>query len=315
MPYFLGIDTSNYTTSVAVFNSCDNTVISTKKLLTVKSGSIGVRQSDAVFLHTKALPELISDTFSKPNGDIKAIGVSVKPRDIEDSYMPCFLAGVNAAQTAATVKKCNLWKFSHQRGHIAAALWSSNSLKLINNPFLSFHISGGTTELLLVKPDEDLVINCDIIAATSDLNAGQVIDRVGVMLGLSFPAGPHLEKLALKSTRKFKPHVFVKDGNCSLSGIENQCKKMLSDSETLEDICLFAIESVYDAIVKMCDYAIEKYGKLPIVFAGGVMSNSILRNRLKLKYDSYFALPEFSSDNAVGISVLTAIKEGEIFVK
>ena len=312
MPYYLGIDTSNYTTSVAIYNSDKNTVNHTKRLLPVKVGSIGVRQSDAVFLHTKALPELISKVLEdKPS--IASIGVSVKPRDLEDSYMPCFLAGLNAAHSAAMVKNCNLWHFSHQRGHIAAALWSSNSLNLINNKFLSFHLSGGTTELLLVTPDEDLVIKCDIVGNTLDLNAGQIIDRVGVMLGLNFPAGPQLEQLALKSNEKFKTNVFVKDGNCSLSGIENQCKKMLIDGVDKASICKFALESIYNAVTKMCDYAKSKFGDLPIVFAGGVMSNSILRERLSQRYNSYYALPEFSSDNAVGIAVLTAIKEGELF--
>ena len=196
-----------------------------------------------------------------------------------------------------------------------SALWSANALNFIKSNFLSFHVSGGTTELLLVKPHEDLIINCNIVSSTSDLNAGQVIDRVGVMLGLKFPAGLELEKLALKSTKKFKPNVFCNDGNCSLSGIENQCKKMFDNNEKPEDICLFALDSVYNAIKKMCDYALEKHGNLPIVFAGGVMSNTILKNKLSNAYNSYFALPQFSSDNAAGIAILTAIKEGELYVE
>ena len=94
---FAGIDTSNYTTSVAVFDG--EHIIQNKKLLTVKKGERGLRQSDALFQHTVNLPVLISKLKSEiGDADIEAFGVSNRPRNIEGSYMPCFLAGESAAE-------------------------------------------------------------------------------------------------------------------------------------------------------------------------------------------------------------------------
>lgn len=308
----LGIDTSNYTTSVALYSSEDNAVISKKQLLCVAKGEKGLRQSEALFQHTKNLPHVMQDTFNSFNRSITAVGVSEKPRDTEDSYMPCFLAGVSAATAAASAANCKLYKFSHQRGHIAAAVYSVNALNLLKDEFLAFHVSGGTTELLLITPHNDLIIKCHLSAATLDLNAGQVIDRVGVLLGLDFPCGPQLEMLAKDGSipKKYKP--VLKDGNCCLSGVENLCADMYKRGISKNDIARFCIDAVSKTICEMTEFALSKHGNLPIVYAGGVMSNSIIKSELENKFNCVFSKPEFSCDNAAGIAILTAIKEGYI---
>ena len=99
MQEFLGVDTSNYTTSLAL--SRDGEIVrNLKKLLDVKEGQRGLRQSDAVFHHTRQLPEVLSMLGDKIDG-AKVIGVSERPRDAKDSYMPCFLVGIGAAQMLA----------------------------------------------------------------------------------------------------------------------------------------------------------------------------------------------------------------------
>ena len=196
MSIYLGFDTSNYRTSVALYGDI---IKSERKFLTVKKGELGLRQSDAVFLHTKQMPLVIKNLFSKEPADlnnIKAIGASTKPRDSIDSYMPCFLVGKNVAQSLSTIVGVPFYEFSHQAGHIAAAAYSANSLELINKKFIAFHVSGGTTEALLVTPSDN-VFSVEIIAKTLDLNAGQVIDRLGNMLGFPFPSGEYIEKLAV----------------------------------------------------------------------------------------------------------------------
>ena len=193
----LGIDTSNYTTSVAVYDSENGLMLQKKLLLPVKKGEKGLRQSDAVFHHTSRLYPLVQEIFSEYCGEIDAIGVSEKPRNIEGSYMPCFLVGVNAAKCIGAAMKKPVFGFSHQDGHIAAALYSSGKLNLINEKFIAFHISGGTSEMLLVTPDSEGTFDIKIIGNTLDLNCGQAVDRAGVMIGLSFPCGKELEKLAL----------------------------------------------------------------------------------------------------------------------
>ena len=302
MSFYLGIDTSNYTTSCAIYDDDQNIFLQKKKLLPVSEGCLGLRQSDAVFHHTVQLPQLLSELFDEFDGQISAVGVSDAPLRAEGSYMPCFLTGVSAATAAAAAAKVPLIKFSHQQGHLMAALYSSGKTELYGKSFLAFHVSGGTTQCVLV--DEN--INTTPVAASLDLKAGQAVDRLGVMLGYPFPAGRYVDELACKSDRAFKPVIRLKDGNCSLSGLENQYRKMYDNGEKNEDICRFCLEYIMTALRKMALFAIEKYGDMPIVFSGGVMSSRFIRERLSVELNAYFAAPEFSSDNAAGIAILTS---------
>lgn len=304
----LGIDTSNYTTSVCLYDSERDVMHQKKLLLPVKEGEKGLRQSDAVFHHTARLYPLVCELFSEVDGEISAVGVSEKPRDADGSYMPCFLVGVNAATCIASAMRKPLHGFSHQAGHIAAALYSCGKTELVNEKFIAFHVSGGTSEMLLVTPDEERGFSIEIIGCTDDLNCGQAVDRAGVMMGLSFPCGKELEALALRSEKTFNPKVCVKGGRCSLSGLENQCKKMLDGGESREDVARYCIDFIAKTVEKMTEFAVSEYGGLPLVYAGGVMSNTIIKNRIQSKFDASFAAPEFSCDNAAGIAYLTALK-------
>lgn len=304
----LGIDTSNYTTSVCVYDSETDTVVQKKLLLPVKEGEKGLRQSDAVFHHTARLYPLVEELFAEFGGEIDAIGVSEKPRDAEGSYMPCFLVGVNVARSIGAVTGKPVYGFSHQSGHIAAALYSSGRMNLINEKFIAFHVSGGTSEMLLVSPDSERAFDVDIIGETLDLNCGQAVDRAGVMMGLRFPCGKELEALALGSSEKYNPKVCVNNGNCSLSGLENQCKKMLENGETKENVARYCLDFICKTLEKMTEYSVREYGNLPLLFAGGVMSNSIIREKIQSRFGASFAKPEFSCDNAAGVAILAALK-------
>lgn len=311
MNSFLGLDTSNYTTSAAVCFS-DGAVQHAKKLLLVKKGEKGLRQSDAVFHHVNQLPEVFAQAAKNLAQMPIAVGVSAKPRDEIGSYMPCFNVGVSFGKTVAQLLNVPCYEFSHQAGHVVAALYSAQKLDLLSQKFLAFHISGGTTEALLVTPDTNKVIKTQIVAKTLDLNAGQLIDRIGIMLGQEFPAGASLEKLALNCNDNFKITPTLKGCDCCLSGIENLCAKMKLEQQDDEKIARFCIEYVGATLEKMCENLLVICGHLPVVFAGGVMSNSIIKKRLKARFNAIFGEPAFSSDNAVGISVLTAIKVGEL---
>ena len=304
----LGIDTSNYTTSCAIYDSENGEVVQKKLLLPVKEGEKGLRQSDAVFHHTARLWSLVEELFGNRKLEIDAVGVSEKPRDVEGSYMPCFLVGVNAARCVAAALNKPVYGFSHQAGHIMAALYSADKLELKDKKFIAFHVSGGTTEMLLVSPNAERAFDVGIIGQTLDLNGGQAVDRAGVMLGLKFPCGKELEKLALASDKIFNPKICVKEGNCSLSGLENKCAAMNKKGDTAEDISRFCLDFIGKTIEKMTEYALEKYGDLPLVYAGGVMSNSIIRSRIESKFNAVFAKPDFSCDNAAGTAVLAALK-------
>lgn len=310
MSLVLGIDTSNYTTSLAVVDLEGGVAIQSKKLLPVAEGALGLRQSDAVFHHTVQLPQLFEDLKEKCDlSQVVAVGVSVSPRSEQGSYMPCFLSGISAATAFASATGLDLHRFSHQQGHIAAALFSADRLDLLNERFIAFHVSGGTTEAVLVEPDKEVICKTKLIASSLDLKAGQAVDRVGVAMGLRFPAGKQLDELACLYTDKIKVKPVLKGCDCSLSGIENKCKKMLADGESKEKTARFCIEYICASLDAMASALLDKYGNLPLIFSGGVMSNSIISKKLSEKYGAVFAKPEFSCDNAVGTAVLTAIME------
>lgn len=315
MSNFFGVDTSNYTTSLSFVEFDEHTgnfkvIKNLKKLLPVKSGEVGLRQSDALFHHTNQLRELALKMFDENFPNISAVGVSTKPRLVQGSYMPCFLAGHTFATAVAMTAKLPLFETSHQTGHILAAMYGCGKLSLLNQekPFLAFHLSGGTTDLLLCTPNKQDIISIEQVGGSTDLKAGQLVDRIGVKMGLNFPAGKELEMFALQSDNEYKPKICVKELDCCLSGGQNMCEKMLHEnsenSETAKFLFCFIAESIY----KLSQNARAKYGELPIIFAGGVMSNSIIKQKLSKLKDVYFAKPQFSSDNAVGTAIFSAMK-------
>ena len=296
----VGFDTSNYTTSIAYFNGDNGTNCS--QLLPVKQGELGLRQSDAVFHHTHSLPALSDRLFSDITPDsVCGVGVSTRPRAVEGSYMPCFTVGYSHAHLLANALHVPLVEVSHQQGHVAAALWSSGNLHLMDQPHLAWHLSGGTTELLLVEP-EDKNVKCTCIGGTSDISAGQLIDRTGQLLGLPFPSGRHLDALSQEGEcAEFFP-VKCKDTTFSLSGIQNKVQQFSKD-HAAPQTAAYALNCVAYAVSKATENALKSYPGLPVVFSGGVASNSILREKLA-HLAPVFAPAQYSTDNAIGVAIL-----------
>lgn len=306
MGCFLGIDTSNYTTSLAAFED-GALLFNLKAPLPVKAGECGLRQSDALFAHTKNLPVLFERARPYLEGKkLLAVGVSEKPRNVEGSYMPCFLAGVSAASGIASTLGVPLYRFSHQCGHLRAALFSAGRNELVSSPFGAFHISGGTTEMLLVSPDKN-GFHTEIVGGTKDLNAGQLVDRIGVALGLAFPAGPALEALAAKFQGKLsRKGIKTENGYIHLSGVENQARKLLAEEGDPAKCAAFVLDYLARAVVAM-SLDFRKTHALPLVYAGGVMSNAYIRAVVEENIvDASFAAPALSADNAVGIACLAS---------
>lgn len=304
---FLGIDTSNYTTSLALITEDGELLANIKKLLPVAPGERGLRQSDAVFAHIKNLPTQFDDVKKIADGRrICAVGVSERPRNLEGSYMPCFLVGSAMARGICATTGAKLFSFSHQCGHIMSAVYSSKNFDILNNPFAAFHISGGTTELIRVeKYDKRTGFTSSVVGGTKDLNAGQVIDRVGVLMGLPFPAGAHMEKLALANDEKIpKRKISCENREVNLSGLENIASDMYKKHGDKALVSAFVFDYVGRAIIEMADAYISDFGSTRFVFGGGVMSNSIIKGMLAERYDCSFAEPAMSSDNAVGIAYL-----------
>ena len=298
----IGFDTSNYTTSIAHFNGVSGENCS--KLLPVRAGELGLRQSDAVFHHTKSLPELSGRLFSNLDGrNIQAVGVSTRPRAVDGSYMPCFLVGYSHAQLLAQALHVPLFECSHQQGHVAASLWSAGRLDLMDTPHLAWHLSGGTTELLLVEPDGRNV-KCTKIGGTTDISAGQLIDRTGQLLSQPFPAGKHIDALSQTATRKDLFKVKCPGMEFSLSGVQNKVNAFYEDTNDAVETAGYALRCVCHAVYTATQNSMEAYPGLSVVFSGGVASNSMLREMLE-PLNPIFAKPQYSTDNAMGVAVLT----------
>ena len=296
----LGIDTSCYTTSCAL--AADGEIVSSaRRLLTVKQGERGLRQSDGVFQHVGNLPEMVDETVRAAGNGVRigAVCVSARPRDAEGSYMPVFTVGLSTARSIAAALNVPLIETTHQQGHVRAAMVGTG----LTGAHLALHLSGGTTEVLDVA--EGLRVTC--IGGTADLNAGQFIDRAGVRLGLSFPAGPQVEALAKDRPAKGLLPLSARDGLVSFSGAEAQVMRMADSGDySNEEICAEVFGYVARAIVRLIADAVEKTGKNEVLLAGGVASSVYLRTlvaeraeRKKVRAKLYWARPELSGCTSI----------------
>ena len=297
----LGIDTSNYTTSIAWFDGVGG--VNCSRLLPVKQGELGLRQSDAVFSHIKSLPELSGRLFSDfPADAVTAVGVSTRPRAVEGSYMPCFMVGYSHAKMLSDLLRVPLVEVSHQQGHVAASLWSAGHLELMDEPHLAWHLSGGTTELLLVEP-EGKNVRCTKIGGTTDISAGQLIDRTGQLLELPFPSGKHLDSLSAEAQMSEIFKVKCPAMEFSLSGVQNKVQQFHEKHGIPAETAAYALRCVGQAVFQATRNAQKEYPGLRVVFSGGVASNSMLR-QITAPLEPVFSQPQFSTDNAMGVAVL-----------
>lgn len=320
MDCFLGVDTSNYTTSLAVVDKTGSLLIDERRILTVKKGTVGLRQSEAVFQHMKNLPLLFENLFTKiDNNKIRAIGVSAKPRPEENSYMPVFLVGLNIARILSGAWNIPLVLTTHQEGHIMAGLWSVG--KLGWDDFNVIHISGGTTEILEVKLEENTsgIMKVKKIGGTEDLHAGQFIDRIGVKLGLPFPCGPSLEILAQKCNKILEFPFSVRGLTLSFSGPESHGQRLIEKGENSSAIARGVEDCLLKTLEKVIINVYDRSNSSNFLLVGGVASNCYLQanliKRLKAKNKNInllFARSKYSCDNAVGTSIIVQSKDGGV---
>ncbi len=310
----MGIDTSNYTTSIALIDDMDNIILDLRKVLKVDKGKKGLRQQEAVFQHVNNFPELFNSIGEQIDfNNIYTVSCSHKPRNVKESYMPVFRVGRGQALIMSKVLKANYYEFSHQEGHIAAGIMY-NELK-DKSEFLSLHISGGTTELLLVnRKNSDF--NIDIIGGTLDISIGQLIDRIGVEMGLNFPCGKEMDDMSKKgNVLELKIPISIKDDTWfNLSGLENYFKNLLHDDKLIaEDVLATFFNSISLYLIEIIVKASKIYGINSILITGGVAANSTIRKLLqkelnRVNISVYFPKIELCTDNAIGIAYLGKVK-------
>ena len=305
----LGVDTSNYRTSLCLVDKNGNIISESKQLLRVKEGKRGLQQSEAVFQHTLNLPEL-AEHLQWKGAQIVAVTVSTKPRPVENSYMPVFKAGEGFARGIAKFLQVPLFTTSHQEMHIAAGEYSAP--RRPQGPrFLAFHLSGGTSELLLCERTNE-GYGIELLGGTLDLHAGQLVDRVGVALGLPFPSGGYLEKLAKESAPEgFRAPATVKGYYFHLSGAETQLMGAIRQGINQADIARATEQCIANCLEKVIRYAVEHGHPKDVLIVGGVAANDYIRERLRKRLEHravgctlYFAKPEYSGDNAFGTAMI-----------
>ena len=322
MLWFLGIDSSAYTTSLAIVGEKGILMDEERQLLTVPSGSTGLRQSQAVFQHVQNFPGVLACLLNRhPElvaSNLAGVAVSTAPRTVPGSYMPVFGVGLSLAESMATINRIPLKHTSHQEGHLRAGLYSAAGP--VAKEFLAVHLSGGTSEVLHVIRNK-AGFKTQILGATSDLHAGQLVDRVGVLLGLPFPAGPALEALAAddnptgETYKRLNSSFFlpaaVSNYQFSFSGAETRARRFLETGGSPQEVAQAVQGCIARTMEKVLRRAIQETGLKEVLFVGGVAANQYLRQRLRyrlehpaVKAQLYFAEPRYSSDNAVGVALL-----------
>ncbi|ACB85275.1 O-sialoglycoprotein endopeptidase [Natranaerobius thermophilus JW/NM-WN-LF] len=315
----MGLDTSCYTTSMAVINKQGKIIAKTERPLEVAMGKGGLRQSEAVFQHINNLPQGLTEIKKQLNVNnldlnLAAIAVSSRPRPIEGSYMPVFKVGDSYAKALSLSSGIPLLEYTHQEGHIASIVYEkSNNIRLEDmDKFLVFHVSGGTTELLICHTKGKFSsFDIEIIGGTKDIAAGQLIDRTAKLMNLPFPGGPHLEKLGDQSGQTDISVPFsVEDTKINFSGPETHIKRLIHNEDYPKPAVARGIEQcVAKSLLTVLENALKKHQVKNILFVGGVMSNSYIKNYLSKnisneKYNLIFGSPELSKDNAVGVAWL-----------
>lgn len=315
MDLILGIDTSCYTTSVALVDRAGNLVAEVRQLLTVGEGERGLQQSAAVFQHIKNLPGLIEKISLRDRRDsVISVAASIRPRPAEGSYMPVFMVGEGFARTMADIARVPFVATSHQEGHLMAGIWSAGGPD--KDRFLAVHLSGGTSELLFVKRT-GAGFKVEKLGGTTDLHAGQFVDRVGVALGLPFPCGPALQDLAAGSKGGLRVPSVVRGMEISFSGPESHVQRLIDKGEVPAEIARAVEHCIAATMEKLLRRGIDETGLKEVLLVGGVAANRYLRQRLKERLGHravgaslFFAEPCFSMDNAVGTALIGLQKMG-----
>ena len=308
--FYIGLDTSAYTTSLALVDQAEELLIDSRLTLPVTKGNLGLRQSEAVFHHVNNLPRLWPGGVEDlRGGTLRAITAATQPRPVEGSYMPVFKVGEAFGLFLAQTNGLNFLPSTHQEGHVMAGLWSA---ELPAGRYLTLHLSGGTTEIVVSEESSPGKLNLTLLGGSSDLNAGQFIDRLGKAMGLNFPGGPQLEELACNAESNLPLLTTAVCGNTvSFSGPASQAERLLQGGCSRSNLARAVEICIADSLIAALHHELKKNSSYDgLLIVGGVASNRFIRQRLKSGLDQFisihFALPKYASDNAVGLAVQAA---------
>lgn len=320
----LGLETSCDETSVAIITSDDNRSFAIEKSLIASQAAKhaeygGVVPEVAARCHVDViLPLLEAAGVPRDGSGIEAIAVTAGP-----GLVPALRIGVEVAKTLAFVWQKPLVAVNHMEGHIASVfvergqgLGDREGSSFFEFPAVCLLVSGGHTELLLMKN----FCEYELLGRTRDDAAGEAFDKVANLLGLPYPGGPQISRLALEGKREAidfpRPMMDSKDFDFSFSGLKTAVAvylrgptPSLPNPPTTSDICASFEQAVVDVLVGKTFRAVEKTNPKSIIVSGGVSANLLLREEMKNKLSPlpvFFPSLEFTGDNAAMIAAAGA---------
>lgn len=303
--YILSIETSCDETSIAIVkNGVEVTALTILSQMDTHAEFGGVVPEIASRMHTENITMVLEETLNKANmkvSDVDAIAVTYAP-----GLLGSLLVGIEFAKVLSYVYDKPLIKVNHLIGHIYANKIGDN----LKFPCLALIISGGHTELIKMTGDYEF----EMLGKTQDDAIGEAFDKVARVIGLKYPGGPNIEKLALNGKNSYKLPIPVNDDtyNFSYSGLKSSVINLVNNERQRgneikkEDLaCSFQTVAV-DELVRKLELALKNTNIKNVIIAGGVSANKYLRAEIKKiceKYDATLDLPEFiyCTDNAAMI--------------
>lgn len=303
--YILAIESSCDETSIAIVkNGCEVIAMSTNTQISVHENYGGVVPEIASRMHCESITLVLEDMLRKTDmkiEDVDAIAVTYAP-----GLLGSLLVGIEFAKTLSYVYNKPLIKVNHLIGHI----YANNLEKKLEFPLLALIVSGGHTELVKMTGDYKF----ELLGETLDDAIGEAYDKVARVLGLKYPGGPNVEKLALSGESTYKMNKLLNDDsyNFSYSGLKssvininhNETAKgnVINKANLARSFQDAAIEELY----RKCELAIKNTGINRLLIAGGVSANSYLRSELSklvTKYNGELLYPRmlYCTDNAAMI--------------
>ncbi len=313
----LGIESSCDDTSAAII--CGNKILSnvaaTQQIHNEYGGVVPELASRA---HQQNMVPVVTQALSRANiqqKDICAVGFTRGP-----GLLGSLLVGTSFAKSLAMSLNIPLIEVNHLQAHILAHFINDANEQPPQFPFLCLTVSGGHTMIVLVRDYFDM----EIIGKTIDDAAGEAFDKIGKILGLDYPAGPIVDKLAKEgNSEKFsfaKPK--VENFDYSFSGIKTSVLYFIQKEikknpefikENLADLCASVQKTIVDVLMQKLQKAAQELNIKEIAIGGGVSANSGLRNAMlnnkeKLGWNIYIPKFEYTTDNAAMIAMVAKLK-------
>lgn len=304
--YIMGIESSCDETSISIVkNGCEE--IATTVLTQMDTHALygGVVPEIASRMHTENITMVLEDVLSKTDitmKDIDAIAVTYAP-----GLLGSLLVGVEFAKVLALVYDKPLIATHHIAGHI----YANNLVKPLVFPLLALVVSGGHTELVLMKGDYDF----EVLGTTKDDAIGESFDKVARILGLPYPGGPNVEKYSKEGSHTYElPKPMDNDElNFSFSGLKSAVINLKHNEEQRgnkireRDLARSFQDVAFDQVVRKSKLAIERFEVKRVIVAGGVSASADLRERMtklceEMQIDLSIPPMRYCTDNATMIA-------------